>query len=218
MIKTLNDIRNAEDPIASKRKFINTIAILLLGIALGTFSKYLDFHQAELPSVLMAVNESFDIVNFFGRFAIWAVLALCISIYSNSALRAGINVFVFFLAMLVSYYLYSNYIAGFFPRTYAMIWFALTAISPLLAFICWYAKGRSREAFILAVVILAVLFNMCFVYGPWYFSPRSLLEVLVFILGLVVLRRDSLKSSALMLTISIVLAFFFNMLIPFTFG
>ena len=50
MKKFLNDIRSAENPISGNRKIINTIAILLLGIASGTFSKFLDFRQAELPS------------------------------------------------------------------------------------------------------------------------------------------------------------------------
>lgn len=218
MIKVLNDIRNAKNPISNIRKILNTIGLLFLGIALGTFSKYLDFRQAELSSVLKAINEALDIGNFLGRFAIWVLIALCISIYSNSAIRASINVFVFFVGMISSYYLYSNYIAGFFPRSYAMIWFGFTAVSPLLAFVCWYAKGKSKPAFILSELILAVLFNMCFVYGHWYFSARSVLELIVFIIGLIVLRRDTLKSFALMGTISIVLAFLLNIIVPFHFG
>ena len=70
MKKFLNDIRSAENPISGNRKIINTIAILLLGIALGTFSKILDFRQAELPSVLMAIDGALDVHNFLGRFAI----------------------------------------------------------------------------------------------------------------------------------------------------
>ena len=64
MIKFLNDIRNAEKPISNNRKIINTIAVLFLGIALGTFSKFLDFRQAELPSVLMAIDGALDVHNF----------------------------------------------------------------------------------------------------------------------------------------------------------
>ena len=218
MIKFLNDIRNAENPISNNRKLINTIALLFLGIALGTFSKYLDFRQASLPGVLMAIDGALDVHNFLGRFAIWVLIALCISIYSNSAIRAGINVFVFFVGMVASYYLYSNYIAGFFPRSYALIWFGFTVVSPLLAFVCWYARGKSKQALILSAMILAVLFNMCFVYGVGYFSAWSVLEVIVFIIGFIVLRRDTLRSSALMGTISIVLAFLFNVIIPFRFG
>ena len=218
MIKLLNDIRNVENSISNNSKIINTIVVLFLGIALGTFSKYLDFRQAELPCVLMAIDEAFDIHNFLGRFAIWVLIALCISIYSNSAIRASVNVFAFFVGMVASYYLYSNYIAGFFPRSYAMIWFGFTAVSPLLAFVCWYARWKSKLAFILSALILAVLFNMCFVYGFGYFSARSVLEVIVFIIGFIVLRRDTLRSSALMGTISIVLAFLLNIIIPFHFG
>lgn len=218
MKELLNHIRSAENPISGNRKIINTIAVLFLGIALGTFSKFLDFRQAELPSVLMAIDGALDVHNFLGRFAIWVLLALCISIYSNSAIRAGINVLVFFIGMVASYYLYSNYAAGFFPRSYAMIWFGFTIISPFLAFVCWYAKGKIKPAFMLSILILAVLFNMTFVYGWGYFEARSVLELAVFLIGLTVLRRDTLRCSVLMGTMSIALAFLFNMVIPFRFG
>ena len=218
MNKFLNDIRGTENPIPVKNKIINTTIILFLGIALGTFSKYLDFRQAELPGMIMAIDGALDIHNFLGRFAIWVLIALCISIYSNSAIRASINVFVFFVGMVASYYLYSNYIAGFFPRSYALIWFGFTVVSPLLAFVCWYARGNSKQALILSAMILAVLFNMCFVYGFGYFSAWSVLEVIVFIIGFIVLKRDRLRSSAIMGTISIVLAFLLNIVIPFHFG
>ena len=218
MNKFLNDIRSVGNPISVNRKIINTIIILSLGIALGTFSKFLDFRQAELPSVLMAIDSVLDVHNFLGRFAIWVLIALCISIYSNSAMRASVNVFVFFIGMVTSYYLYSNYIAGFFPRSYAMIWFGFTMISPFLAFVCWYAKGKSKPAFMLSILILAVLFNMVFVYGWGYFKALSVLEFAVFIIGLIVLRIDTLRSSVLMGTISTILAFLLDMVIPFHFG
>ena len=218
MNKFLNDIRSAENPIPNNKKIINTMAVLFLGIALGTFSKFLDFRQAELPSVLMAINEALDVHNLLGRFAIWVLIALCISIYSNSSIRASVNVLVFFIGMVTSYYLYSNYVAGFFPRNYAMIWVGFTMISPFLAFVCWYTKGKSKPAFILSILILAVLFNMTFVYGWGYFEPLSILELIIFIIGLTVLRRNTLRNSILMGTISIVFAFLLNMVIPFHFG
>ena len=205
-------------PISGNRKIINTIAAFFLGIALGIFSKFLDFRQAQLPGVLMAIDGALDIHNFLGRFAIWALIALCISVYSNSAIRASVNVFVFFLGMVTSYYLYSNYVAGFFPRSYAMIWFGFTMISPFLAFICWYAKGKSKSAWMLSALILAVLFNMTFVYGWGYFEARSILELAVFMIGVAVLRRDTLKGSVLMGSVSIILACLLNTVVPFHFG
>ena len=213
----LNDIRCAENPISGNRKIINTIAAFFLGIALGIFSKFWDFRQAQLPGVLMAIDGALDIHNFLGRFAIWALMALCVSVYRNSAIRASVNVFVFFLGMVTSYYLYSNYVAGFFPRSYAMIWFGFTMISPFLAFICWYAKGKSKRAWMLSALILAVLFNMTFVYGWGYFEARSILELAVFMIGVAVLRRDTLKDSVLMGSVSIILACLLNTVVPFHF-
>lgn len=137
MEEFLNNIRNTGNEIPVSRKIINTVLILCLGIVLGTFSKFLD---NTASNALPFIFEYLDIKNFLGRFAIWLLIALCIAIYSRSSLRASLNVLVFFVGMVSSYYIYSNYVAGFFPKSYAMIWVGFTAISPLLAFICWYTK------------------------------------------------------------------------------
>ncbi len=207
-----NTIRYKEKTISINRQIINTIAILFLGIALGVFSKFLDNTASnDLPYIF----EYLDIRNFFGRFAIWAFIAVCISVYSNSSVRASINVFVFFVGMVTSYYLYSKIMIGFFPQSYAMIWFGFTIISPLLAFICWYAKGKSKVSFMLSAMIIAVLFNMTFVYGWIYFGMRSILELIVFFSGLIVLKRDTIKDSIIMIMIGIVIAFVIKLLIPY---
>ena len=215
MNKFLNNIRRVNKQIPLSKKVFCSIAILLLGIVLGIISKFLDTTASnELPFII----ESLDFRNFFGRLAIWILIAVCISIYSNSAIRAAINVFVFFVGMVTSYYLYSKFIAGFFPRSYAMIWFGITAISPLLAFVCWYAKGEHKISLILSSILIAVLFNTTFVYGWIYFDIYSILEAIVFICGLVILRRNTIKDTIIMTALGVVIAIFLNMLIPFHFG
>lgn len=99
-----------------------------------------------------------------------------------------------------------------------MIWFGFTAVSPLLAFICWYAKGKSKVSFLLSAIIIAVLFNTAFVYGWIYFDIRSILEGIVFVCGFVVLKRDTIKESIFMITSGVVIAFILNLLAPFHFG
>lgn len=216
--KYLNDIRSSKQPISVGRKALHTLAIVFLGLALGTFSKYLDFHQAALPRVLAAVDGALELHNFLGRFAVWALIGLCISVYSNSAIRAAGNVFVFFAAMVASYYFYTIDIAGFFPKSEVILWSGVTVLSPLPASVCWYAKGNRKPAWILSSLILAVLFNMCFVYGRWYFEARSSLEAACFLLGVIVLRRDTPSHFALMLATSIALAILLNIAVLFHFG
>ena len=215
MKKFLNNIRSAENPIPLNKQIINTICILFIGIILGTFSKFLDTMPTnELPFIFGFL----DMRNFFGRFAIWLLVALCISIYSNSSIRASINVFVFFVGMVTSYYLYSRFVAGFFPRSYAMIWGAFTVISPILAFICWYARGKSKLAFMLSVIILAVMLNTTFIYGSSYFEMRSILELITFICTVAFLKRKTIKDTMIMFILSVGIAFALDFVVPFHFG
>lgn len=211
----LNRIRCANKQMPMSKKILHSIAVLFFGIVLGTVSKFLDTTPSnELPFII----ERLDVRNFLGRFAVWILIAVCISIYSNSSIRAAVNVFTFFLGMVTSYYLYSTFIAGFFPRSYAMIWFGLTAISPLLAFVCWYAKGKSKISLAISSLIIAVLFNMTFSYGWIYFDIYSSLELIVFICGLIILRRSTIKETIVTTAIGVIAAMILNMILPFYWG
>lgn len=210
-----NRIRCANKQMPMSKKILHSITVLFFGIVLGTVSKFLDTTPSnELPFII----ERLDVRNFLGRFAIWILIAVCISIYSNSSIRAAVNVFTFFLGMVTSYYLYSKFIAGFFPRSYAMIWFGLTAISPLLAFVCWYAKGKSKSSLAISSLIIAVLFNMTFSYGWIYFGIYSSLELIVFICGLIILRRSTIKETIVTTAIGVIAAMILNMILPFYWG
>ena len=215
MNKFLNKIRSIENEIPITRKIINTILILCFGIGLGTFAKFLD---TTASNTLSFIFEYLDISNFLGRFAIWLLIALYIAIYSHSSIRASLNVLVFFIGMVSSYYLYSYFVAGFFPKNYAMIWLGFTAISPLLAFVCWYAKGKSKISFILSVIIIAILFNFTFIYGWIYFDVYSILEVIVFGCALIALKRNTFRETTYMILSAVVIAVILNMLVPFHFG
>lgn len=213
MLSFLNSIRSPENKITVRRKIAVTALITCFGIILGVVSKFLDCTPSnELPQFI----EQLDFRNFLGRFAVWIFIAVCISIYSKSANRAAINVFAFFVGMVTSYYLYSEIIAGFFPRSYALIWGGFTFLSPVLAFICWYAKGKGKIAIIISAGIIAVLFNTTFAYGSGYFDIKSPLELSVFILAIIVLHR-TIKETFIVFVLGVVLAIFLNIFIPFQF-
>ena len=213
----LESIRSSDKRIPPGKMVFNTIAVLLLGVVLGVFSKYLDYHQGDLPHLLMLIDETLDLHNFLGRFPFWVVMAVCLSVGSNSAPRAAVNVFAFFVGMVSSYYGYSYWIAGFFPRSYAMIWAAFTIISPLLAFICWYAKGKGALSLVLSAVIIAALFNMTFSYGWGYFDLRSVLELLALLCGLVVLKRSTIIGTVVMAVLGAGIAPIVNAVLPYQF-
>lgn len=181
---------------------------------MGTFSKFLDYRQAELPALLQIFDEYFDFHNFLGGFAPWIVIAVCISVYSNTPIRAAINVFVFFIGMVSSYYVYSYFIAGFFPKSYATIWIVLTIISPICAFFSWFAKGKGIVALFFSSVIISLLINTTFAYGMFYVDIRSWLNVIMLIVGIIILHNSNKKTIG-SITVGIILAIIIDTVIPF---
>lgn len=191
-------------------RIINTLLTLCLGIALGIFSKFLDNTPSnELPFVF----EYLDIRNFLGRLSIWILLAVIISIRSRTPSRAALNVFVFFVGMISSYYLYSKFIAGFFPIEYVKIWVGFTIISPLLAYICWYANLGGIIAVFISSGILGVLLAQAINLIQGFYVYHGI-EIIIWIIGLVLLRRHP-KEYAVVIAISFVVALVYQLVMPY---
>lgn len=204
----LYDIRKPNLDIPIKKQVLNTFYVLLFGLILGAFSKFLDCNNAyELPDFIYFLN--LDLSIFFSEITIWLFLAVLISIFSKTPIRAGINVFVFFAGMLTSYYAYTKFFAGFFPIHYIMIWVALTCISPFLAFICWYAKGDGVIALLIASITIAVFFSQAFAFGIdfSYFDIRNKgLEIVLWLIIIGIFYKNP-KQTAYMLGLSFIFAY-----------
>ena len=214
-MKYLDQIRKPTSINSRKKQLLISLSILLLGIILGAFSKYLDYRQAELPQLLSLINDVLDLGNFLSIFSPWITIAVCIAIYAQSQYRASLNVFLFFAGMVTSYYLYSNFIAGFFPKSYAIIWIAFTILSPFMAFLCWYAKGEGWIAYILSAGIIGISFDTAFAYGFFYIHISSFLQLLMFLISIILLRR-SWKETGLLLAAGIVIGIILDIILPFS--
>ena len=140
----LYKIRTPNRDIKLSLQITYSILILLFGIALGVFSKWLDNMGINDAIWWQHILGIIDLRNVFSEFAIWLLIALAISVYSGSALRAGLNVFLFFAGMCISYHLYTIVFAGFNPQRYMMIWYGFTLLSPVLAFV-GMVKGKQKH-------------------------------------------------------------------------
>ena len=196
------------------RQAVCTAAIVLTGFGLGVFSKYLDYRQTDLPRLLALLDQGIDLHNFLGELAPWLLLCAALAAYSRTPVRAAVNVFGFLSAMLAGYYLYCAQVAGFFPKSYALIWAGLTVLSPLPAFLCWYAKGQGPVAIGLSAAALAVFISTTCSYGFWYFSVRSLPDAAVLLLAVLLFRRP-LQEMLPTLVLSALLAIVLQMIFPF---
>ena len=204
-------IRKPSENMSFKRRIAITLGVILLGLLLGVLQKWLD---GAGSSILPAILQQLDVGNYFGRLAIWILLGTIISVYSESPLRAAINTFFFFLSMLAGYYLYCNYILGFLPRTYMMMWIVIAFGSFFMAYICWYAKGKGFIAITISSMIIGVLlaqaFNLNVTQGFYVYHS---LEVLTWLIGVILLRRKP-KEYAIEIGLSVVIAYIYQLVMP----
>lgn len=204
-------IRKPSKNVSLNRQIAITLGIVFSGFLLGVLQKWIDGTGAStLPMIL----QQLDIGNYFGRLAIWILLGTIISMYSESPLRAAINTFFFFISMLAGYYIYCNYILGFLPRTYMMIWIVISFASIFMAYICWYAKGEGFIAIFISSMIIGVLlaqaFNLNITQG---FYMYHFLEVITWIIGVILLRRKP-KEYAIEIGLSFVIALVYQLTMP----
>ena len=206
----LTRIRKPDKSTPRHIQILVSIGIAMAGFALGVLQKWLDSGAVnELPVILQRI----DIGNYFGRFAIWILLGTVISVYARTPVRAAINTFLLFICMVAGYYLYCHYVLGFLPRTYMMVWVIFSLVSPILAFICWYAKGDGIIAVLISACILGVLFSQAFLITQGFYVTH-LPEVITWLVGVIILIRKP-KEIVLELVISLPIAFVYQLFIPY---
>lgn len=207
----LEKVRSPRKDIPLNKQIAETAGIILFGFVLGILQKWMDGTAAN---VFPVVIQQLDIRNYFGRLAIWILLATIISVRAKSPLRAAINTFFFFISMLTGYYLYCNYILGFLPKTYMMIWITISFVTFFMAYICWYAKGEGIIAIFISSMIIGVLLaqaiNLNITQG---FYVYHFMEVLTWIVGTILLRRKP-KEYAIVIGLSVVIAFVYQLFMP----
>ncbi|MGI5873375.1 MAG: hypothetical protein ACOX8R_01785 [Bacillota bacterium] len=214
MIKErLNQIR-VPGKMGKKKTALILAGVFIIGMALGSFSKWLDCLELNGGIWWHRLIETFDLGNFFSDFAVWLLAALAIAVFSASARRAALNVFAFFAGMCASYHICSILFGGFNPASYMMFWYGVTLLSPFLAALCWYAKGEGAPAVILDIGIIAVFAAACFSIGLFYVSFRGLLYSLVFVGAAAVLYKTP-KQLAVSLFCGFALSFLLCRFLPF---
>lgn len=204
----LEQVRKPQNDIPLNKQIAETVCIILLGFALGVLQKWIDGSPSNIFPLWF---QQLDIRNYFGRLAIWILLATTISVYAKSPLRAAINTFFFFISMLAGYYLYCNYILGFLPKIYMMIWIAISFVSFFMAYICWYAKGEGVIAIFISSMIMGVLLAQAIHLNSFY--VYHIMEVFTWIVGVILLRRKP-KEYAVVIGLSVVVAFVYQLVMP----
>ncbi|AOT71898.1 hypothetical protein [Geosporobacter ferrireducens] len=200
-----------------KSEIINTILISILGILFGVLSKLLDNMSLNNDILWQRILGIVDLANIFSRLSIWALFAVGIAVFSKRPFRASVNVFGFFIGMLMGYYTITITVSGFFPKTYMIAWSIITLFTPIFAFLTWYAKGHGWLAVTLSGIIIGFFFTQAFSFGVWYIDVSYFAEVLCLVIATVLLYRDKIQL-LLSLIVALTIAPLIQFCLPYIFG
>lgn len=126
-----------------KKAILHPGGMLLTGLVLGAASRVLDIYTQNLG-------------NIFSQMAIWILLGVLISIYSETRRKAMGNILPFCLGMLLSYYLAAMAAGGAVSRVFIMGWVSFALFSPVLACFAWMTKQKGLFPGIIRVGIVLV--------------------------------------------------------------
>lgn len=206
----LDAIRTPDTTASMPSRVGVSLLFVVLGFMLGIFQKWLDATPVnELPLIFQVL----DIGNYFGRFAIWIVLATAISVAAKTPWAAAVHTFLFLISMVAGYYLYCSLVLGFLPWSYMMVWVALACASLPTSYVCWYAKGEGTPAIALSAVILGVLFSQAVLITQGIYMTH-VTELITWAIGVAILARPP-RELALMLALSLPVAVVYQLCIPY---
>lgn len=122
---------------------IIAIAMFLFGAVLGVVSKLLDIHTQNLG-------------NIFSQMSIWILLGTLIAIFSKTKGTAALNVFVFCIGMLITYYITAELSDNVYGMTFVYGWATFSVCSPVFAWFTWMTKEKGVFPKFISVGILLV--------------------------------------------------------------
>lgn len=211
ILHRLNQIRLGYKSTA-KQKVFSIVSAMMIGVIFGLAAKLVD---------TPGINPIFDDIG--GRLGIWVFVATLLSVFSYSPKVAAVKIFVFFGSMLTVNYAYTVLFLHFFPMREIVFWGMCAVVSPVCAYIMWYARGNGLFSYIVSALPITVLlsegFELRHAYLPihthYYLIPLLMGIYLIMILVLLLIIPKNKIQFVVVLPIALILSLimiYFNVL------
>lgn len=152
-MNSTSDRRN--EKMSKTKSIINPILLFIFGAVLGVVSKLFDIHTSNLG-------------NIFSQMSIWILLGTLIAIFSKTKGKAALNVFVFCIGMLITYYITAELTNSVYGMTFIYGWAAFSVCSPVFAILTWMTKekGVLGKNISFGILVVTLTVSMVVFDGP----------------------------------------------------
>ncbi|MEK5024205.1 hypothetical protein [Paenibacillus sp. FSL M7-1046] len=157
----------------AKQIVFSIVKAIIIGVTLGLAAKLVDNPN---------INPIFD--NLGGRLGIWVFVATLLSVFSYSPKLAAVNIFAFFGSMLTVYYLYTTFVLHFFPEREIVFWGLCAVVSPVCAYVMWYARGSGLFSNLISALPITVLLSEGFELRNAYLPVHHHFYLIPWLMGI----------------------------------
>jgi hypothetical protein len=168
-----------------KKKLLNPASMFVTGILLGITSKFLDIYDN-------VQYFGFTFGGMFSELSIWILFGVLISIYSENKRKAMINIFVFCIGMLISYYITAKFTNSVYGYSFIKGWTVFAFFSPVMAYLTWMTKESGVFSKIISICIIAVtiIVDLVIFGGPKIYD-LIIVVILLYLLFIKKIKRSN---------------------------
>ena len=158
-----------------KNYILHPISKFIIGLVTGIIIKLIDIH-------FRVQHFGFSLSDVFSELGIWILIGVIISLFSKNKKYAMLNIFLFSIGMLITYYITAEVTNSIYGWTFIKGWSVFACLSPMLAYLVTLTKEKGLLSLIIKIgIILVYLITNIIIFG----GPR--IYDIVFILILIYL-------------------------------
>lgn len=158
-----------------KNYILHPISMFIIGLVTGIIIKLIDIH-------FRVQRFGFTLSDVFSELGIWILIGVIISLFSKNKKYAMLNIFLFSIGMLITYYITAEVTNSVYGWTFIKGWSVFACLSPMLAYLVTLTKEKGLLSLIIKIgIILVYLITNIIIFG----GPR--IYDIVFILILIYL-------------------------------
>lgn len=148
----------------------NKVKLFSFGLLFGIIIRLFDIYTQVLG-------------NIFSSISVFILIGVLIVLKSKTRKDAMLNVFLFFIAMLITYYLTAMITHGVYGKSYIIGWGIVAFLSPILAYFTYFIKDKTMLSKIIKIgIILVTIVSSIKLFDKLYFYDYLVILTLIYIL------------------------------------
>ena len=160
-----------------KDRILNPISMLMIGLLTGIIVKLIDIH-------FYVQYFGFSLSDLFSEMGIWILFGVLISLFSKSRKYAMINVFLFNIGMLTTYYITAHLMNSVYGFAFIKGWTIFAFLSPIMAYFITLIKYKGKISYIIkfGIILVYILTKIIIFQNEMKIYDFCILIVLIYLL------------------------------------